>query len=402
MIQDFYKNSNKINGVEVSVTSCGLKKTGKDDLVLIKFSRKGKIFGCFTNSKTPGESIKWNKSIINNGIVSAILINSGNANVFNGIEGQKTQQNIIAALSSELNIDSKEIYIASTGVIGETLDEKKIINSLPKLIASLSNDNDAWNKAANAIRTTDTFPKLSSRLINIEKSKIHISGIAKGSGMIEPNMATMLAFIFTNANFKNVSLKRKIQKLVDKTFNSITVDGDKSTSDMMLFVSVNDKKKCYVSIEKVNHFLENLKNVMQDLAIQIVKDGEGSKKLIQINVTKAKNDSDAKILAKSIANSPLFKTAMAGNDSNWGRIIMAIGKTNIDINTRKICLKFGNIKILENGEKNKKLDQKKLKEYLCKPEIQILIDLGFGEGSSCVWTCDLTKEYISINADYRS
>lgn len=402
MIQNFCKNLDKIDGVEVAVTNCGLKKSGKDDLVLIKFSKKSKIIGCFTDSKTPGEPIKWNKSIIGYGKVSAILINSGNANVFNGKQGLTAQKKILSSLSKALKVDPKEIYLASTGIIGEILDEKKIINSIPKLISNLQNDEAIWIKAANAIKTTDTFPKLTSKLLNIEQKKIYINGIAKGSGMIEPNMATMLAFIFTNANLNKIYFKKKIREIVDKTFNSISVDGEKSTSDMMLFISVESENMFFVSKKQLVPFFENLESVMQELAIQIVKDGEGSKKLIEVNVKGTRNDKEAKVIAKLIANSVLFKTAMSGNDGNWGRVVMAIGKTNLNINLEKISLKFGDIQILTNGKKNKNPNYKDLDKYLKKQSIKLHIDLGIGNGSSKIWTCDLTKKYVSINADYRS
>ena len=242
-----------ISGINVSSTHCGLKKNNKEDLVLIKLDSPSEILGLFTNSKTPGEPIIWNKKIHKFGKVSVILINSGNANVFNGKSGKSSLLKIVNEISSKLNVPKKHIYIASTGVIGEQLDEKKIIKKLPFLISNLQNDSNSWLKAAKAIMTTDTFPKTHSESF-FEKSNIIINGIAKGSGMIAPNMATMLAFIFTNLDFKREHFKEKFQEIVDKTFNSITVDGDTSTSDMILFFSVNEnnnaiklKKKKYRS-----------------------------------------------------------------------------------------------------------------------------------------------------------
>ena len=321
----------KINDIKISVTNCGLKNNNKDDLVLIKLPRMSKIFGFFTDSKMPGESIKWNRSIIKYGKVSAILINSGNANVFNGIKGERSQEKIINEISQSLKISKKEIYIASTGVIGELLDEKKIIKSIPKLISELSCSSEVWYRAANAIRTTDTFPKLNSKIIALSQNKIKINGIAKGSGMVSPNMATMLAFIFTDANFKHFISKKKIQDLVDKTFNSISVDGDKSTSDMFLFISVNSKVEKYIEKKEIDIFLNKLRDLMEDLAIQIVRDGEGAKKLIEINISGTNNNKDAKMIAMSITNSLLFKTAMGfpstKESTNWFQ------ETNVPYNT---------------------------------------------------------------------
>lgn len=392
----------KINDIKISVTNCGLKNNNKDDLVLIKLPRMSKIFGFFTDSKMPGESIKWNRSIIKYGKVSAILINSGNANVFNGIKGERSQEKIINEISQSLKISKKEIYIASTGVIGELLDEKKIIKSIPKLISELSCSSEVWYRAANAIRTTDTFPKLNSKIIALSQNKIKINGIAKGSGMVSPNMATMLAFIFTDANFKHFISKKKIQDLVDKTFNSISVDGDKSTSDMFLFISVNSKVEKYIEKKEIDIFLNKLQDLMEDLAIQIVRDGEGAKKLIEINISGTNNNKDAKMIAMSIANSLLFKTAMAGSDGNWGRVIMAIGKTGVEIEPKKLSIRFGKLIIILNGERCEKISGKSLDKYLQKDKIQLFVTVGLGKGFCKVWTCDLTKEYISINADYRS
>ena len=392
----------KINDIKISVTNCGLKNNNKDDLVLIKLPRMSKIFGFFTDSKMPGESIKWNRSIIKYGKVSAILINSGNANVFNGIKGERSQEKIINEISQSLKISKKEIYIASTGVIGELLDEKKIIKSIPKLISELSCSSEVWYRAANAIRTTDTFPKLNSKIIALSQNKIKINGIAKGSGMVSPNMATMLAFIFTDANFKHFISKKKIQDLVDKTFNSISVDGDKSTSDMFLFISVNSKVEKYIEKKEIDIFLNKLRDLMEDLAIQIVRDGEGAKKLIEINISGTNNNKDAKMIAMSITNSLLFKTAMAGSDGNWGRVIMAIGKTGVEIEPKKLSIRFGKLIIILNGERCEKISGKSLDKYLQKDKIQLFVTVGLGKGFCKVWTCDLTKEYISINADYRS
>ena len=391
----------EIDGVSVSSVSCGIKKNFKDDLVLIKFDLPSQIYGVFTNSKTPGAPIVWNKSIIKNGKVSALIINSGNANVFNGKKGEEALKKIITALSLKLSINQKEIYMASTGVIGEPLDYKKIIRKIPLLIKNLNNNPQSWLKAANAIRTTDTFPKLYSEKIKYnEKEKIYINGIAKGSGMIAPNMATMLSFVISNITLKKSEIKKEFNNIVEKTFNSITVDSDTSTSDMVLLVLVKNKKSLPPSKKK--EFFNKLESLMANLSHLIVKDGEGASKFIKISIDGAQNYKDAKKLGMSIANSPLFKTAMAGSDSNWGRIIMALGKTGVALENSKISIKFGKLFILKSGQNLLSKNIKRINNYLKRKEIEISVTVGKGNGCCSVWTCDLTKSYISINTDYRS
>ncbi len=390
-----------VDGVQVSSTHCGLKKNKKDDLVLIKLKKPGEILGCFTKSKTPGEPILWNKKIIKKNKVSAILINSGNANVFNGDAGKKSVTKITNYLSLQLKIPKDEIYLASTGVIGEPLNDSKIIKKIPFLIQNLGNNVKLWEKAANAIRTTDTFSKFHSETFSNEKF-LFINGIAKGSGMVHPNMATMLSFIFTNYDFKSSNLINDFRRIVDKTFNSISIDSDTSTSDMVLLFSIKGEKSFKNKNQLKLTFLEKLEKVMLELAQLIVKDGEGASKFIEVEVKSAKNNNDAKSVAKSIINSPLIKTAMAGSDSNWGRIVMAIGKSYAKIVPEKISIKFGNYLILSKGKKIVVKNLAEINKYLTKKEIKILVDLGIGSGKTKMWTCDFTKEYISINSDYRS
>jgi len=397
------KKIHLVDGVDFSVAHCGFKKKGKDDVVLFKLKERSRIFGFFTKSQFPGEPIKWNKSIKNFGYVSAILVNSGNANVFTGSEGRKSIQKIVKELSKLMKINSNEIYIASTGVIGEYFDHKKIISILPKLVNNLGSIPENWKRAANAIRTTDTFLKVESENFKIGKQKAFISGIAKGSGMIAPNMATMLGFIFSNIICDYAYQRKELNKIVEKTFNSITVDSDTSTSDMVLFVNVKSKNQIIIKKEEyLKEFLPKLENVSKQLAIKIVKDGEGAKKFITINIVGANNNKNAKLIALSIANSPLVKTAIAGSDCNWGRLIMAMGKSKIKLEEKKISISFKNNKLISKGEISKKVNFQKLDEYFKTNEIEINIDLGIGKGFWTVWTCDFTKDYIKINADYRS
>ena len=391
-----------INGINVSSTHCGLKKNNKQDLVLIKLDSPGELLGLFTNSKTPGEPIIWNKKIHKFGKVLVILINSGNANVFNGKAGRSSLLRIVNEISSKLKIPKKYIYVASTGVIGEPLDAKKIIKQIPFLISNLQNDSNSWLKAAKAIMTTDTFPKTHSENF-FAKTDIIINGIAKGSGMIAPNMATMLAFIFTNLAFKREEFREKFQEIVDKTFNSITVDGDTSTSDMILFFSVNDNND-FAKLNNKNRekFFYHLKKLSSRLAEFIVKDGEGASKFLKIKIKGAKSINDAKKIGKSIANSPLFKTAMSGSDSNWGRIIMAAGKSGVNVDPEKLNLKFGKFVIVQKGKNLNLTNINLINKYLKKSDIEITLDLNLGVYEWSTWTCDLTKDYVSINADYRS
>jgi len=395
------KNLQLFDGISVSSTHCGLKKNKRLDLVLIKLDEPGSILGSFTKSKTPGEPIIWNKSIIKKKKVSAILINSGNANVFTGPAGKKAIFDIINTLSSNLGVPENEIFLASTGVIGEPLDSEKIIRKIPFLIKSQKNERLEWTKAADAIRTTDTYAKYHSEIVS-KKDSLFINGIAKGSGMIQPNMATMLSFIFTNTDILNKKVELGFKEIIDKTFNSISVDGDTSTSDMVLLFSVNNKKLVTKPKEIQKKFLEKLELLMTTLSHLIVKDGEGASKFITVEVLEAKNDEDARTVARSIINSPLIKTAMAGSDSNWGRIIMAIGKTDAQIFPEKISLSFGKYLIIDKGSKFISKNVLKINKYLKKSEIKINISLGLGRGNTKMWTCDLTKDYISINADYRS
>ncbi len=392
----------KLDGVNVSSVHCGLKKNKKDDLVLIKFSKPSLIYGVFTKSNTPGEPVIWNKSIIKKAKISALLINSVNANVFNGKKGKISIKKILKKLSNEMKIHVNEIYLASTGVIGEPLEHSKIISKIPFLVANLTNKQESWVKAANAIRTTDTFAKYHSETLEMRTNeKIFINGLAKGSGMIAPNMATMLSFIITNANLSSPNCFKRFKDCVDKTFNSITVDSDMSTSDMVLLISLKNQNK--IMNRKIsNHFFNKLENLMMKLSHYIVKDGEGAKKFISINVSGTDTTTNAKKIGFSIANSPLFKTAMAGSDSNWGRIIMAIGKSGVKVDSENISIKFGENFIVKNGEIFKKINLKKINNYLKKSHVNLYVKVGLEKNSSTVWTCDLTNEYISINADYRS
>ena len=403
----FNKDALWISGAKFSALCAGIKYKDRQDLILIYLEPGSTLAGVFTKSYTRSAPVNWSKKIIENSSkrddeAYGILVNSGNANAFTGERGHQDVKNIMEALSGALSISLNSVLMASTGVIGEFLPYKKIVTAIPKLIEGLSIKK--MEDCSRAIMTTDTYPKFRSTTIILDGQVIKIVGIAKGSGMIAPNMATMLGYFFTDALLPPNILKRLLIDVCEKTFNSITVDGDTSTNDMVSFISTR-KIACEVKSindDKLKQFKMDLNKVALQLAKKIILDGEGAKKLIQVSVFNAFNYKEAKKVAMSIANSPLVKTAVAGEDANWGRIIMAIGKTDAKINQKKISLKFGDIMVIKNGEMQTNYKEANLSKYLKKKEIEINVNLSVGKAISTIWTCDLTKEYISINADYRS
>ena len=400
-------DNNYLNDIKVSTICAGIKKTpnNEDDLLLIEFEKKSFIAGVFTQSLTSSASVnqcKRNLQSSKEPIVKAILVNSGNANAFTGKLGEETVVKISKYLSQKLNCKMNQIYTASTGVIGEQLDPNIIIKNL-KLMSPLQKPD--WLSAANAIKTTDTFPKFIRRKCKIDGINIEIVGIAKGSGMIAPNMSTMLGFIFTNANLSSNILQKLILSSNEKSFNSITVDSDTSTSDTVLLVATRKAKNKAVqkfTDSRLDEFKICLSSLMLDLAKLIVRDGEGATKFITIKVTGAVSRKSAKIIAFSIANSPLVKTAIAGEDANWGRIVMAIGKSGQRADRDKIQIYIGKELVTKNGMVYENYSELRATEHLKKEDIFLGIDVGVGNSSASVYTCDLTHRYIEINADYRS
>jgi len=396
-----------LEDIKISTTYSGIKKTqdNEDDLLLIELEETSTIAGVFTQSLTSSASVnqcKKNLTIYKEPIVRAILVNSGNANAFTGKLGEKTVIDISKYISEKLNCNIHQIYTASTGVIGEQLDPDTIIRGIKSMSSPKNLD---WEKAAKAIKTTDTFSKVTKRICKIDNSEIEIVGIAKGSGMIAPNMSTMLGFIFTNANISSDTLQKLLVSSNEISFNSITVDSDTSTSDTVLLVATNKAKHKQVTNFKDTRlidFKENLCSLMLELAKLIVKDGEGASKFITIKVKGAKSKKSAKIIAFSIANSPLVKTAIAGEDANWGRIIMAIGKSGQLANRDKIKIYIGNEQVTKNGMVHENYSELRATEHLKQANIFLEIDVGVGKSSATVYTCDLTHRYIDINADYRS
>ncbi len=393
----------QLDGLDFKIYKSGIKKNSTD-LLLITCPESSSISGVFTKSKTPSASVIDCKNKVNlkNSSVRCLLVNSGNANAFTGKKGVKTVNEITKFLSNLYNCNENEVFSSSTGVIGEELNPLLITSCIKTKKPTFVN---SIEEAAKSIMTTDTFPKYAISKVKYKDFKVNVIGIAKGSGMIAPNMGTMLAYIFTDLNISSKVLKKILINENEKTFNSITVDSDTSTSDTCLLISTNqlkNKKINNFSDKFLNNFKKCISNIMLDLAKQIVMDGEGANKIIEVRVENAKSETSAKKIAFSIANSPLVKTAIAGEDANWGRIVMAIGKSYEQIDQNLIKIKFGKYLVTKNGMKYSKYSEKNLSEYLKKKEINISIDIGMGKHKWTVYTCDLTEQYIRINADYRS
>ena len=408
-----------IEGLEISAVSADLYGDGRDDLTLFYFKEGANFAGVYTTSRVTSACINWNLKIKRH-FVKALMVNTKNANVFTGIKGAQGLKEIAQALAKALTLKSSQsprgvhdvvkitdLLFASTGVIGEDFPYLKIKNRIPELVKKLRTEQNkfVWFKAASAIMTTDTRPKLAYEECKIGNKLIKISGIAKGSGMIAPNMATMLSFIFTDANIPSVFLKSILKKVTATTFNSITVDSDKSTNDMVAIFATGKAKnyKVYNVLDpKLLDFEKALHRLALNLAKQIVVDGEGAKKFVTVQVIGARSLVMAKNIGFSIANSPLVKTAIAGQDPNWGRIVMAIGKSGENVHVSKIQIKFGNYLVAEQGKIAKDYNEDDLKEYMKWDSINIEVNLNIGSAFYNVYTCDLTRDYIDINADYRN
>ena len=408
-----------IEGLEISSISADLYGDGRDDLTLFYFREGSNFAGVYTTSKVTSASINWNLNIRRH-FVKALMVNTQNANVFTGTKGAQGLKEIAQTLAKSLTLKSsqspggvseivkiKDLLFASTGVIGEEFPYLKIKNRISELVKKLKTKQNkfVWFKAASAIMTTDTRPKVAYEECKIGNKLIKISGIAKGSGMIAPNLATMLSFIFTDANIPSVFLKAILKKTMTTTFNSITVDSDTSTNDMVGIFATGKAKnsKIYNVLDpKLQDFEKALHRLCLNIAKQNVEDGEGAKKFITINVIGARSSSMAKNIGFAVANSPLVKTAIAGEDPNWGRIIMAIGKSGENIVANKIQLKIGNYLVAEQGRVEKNYVEKDVKEYMKWDSINIEVNLNLGNAEHKVYTCDFTHEYININADYRN
>ena len=390
-----------IKGVNFSTASAGVKYQGRSDVMLAVLDPGTEIAGVFTSSSTRSFAVidcEEKIHLKDSSSGAAIVVNSGNANAFTGYRGKVSVEAITSMAADVLNIPRSRVFSSSTGVIGEELPHNLIIDALGKMVADKTKQ-DIF-EAAKAIMTTDTYPKGSVRKVLTDQGEITIAGIAKGSGMIAPNMATMLVYLFTDASVKKDALQSYLSEINERTFNSISVDGDTSTSDTVLMAATG---KSGIRIEKNDeNFSQGLASLMTDLAHQVVKDGEGASKFIEINIVNARNKTDAKTHAKSIANSPLVKTAIAGEDPNWGRIVMAIGKSGAQAERDKIKIFFGDILVAEKGWVAPNYSEELGAQYMKNTTIKISVDLGLGEANTTFWTCDFTNDYISINADYRS
>ena len=390
-----------IKGVNFSTASAGVKYQGRSDVMLAVLDPGTEIAGVFTSSSTRSFAVidcEEKIHLKDSSSGAAIVVNSGNANAFTGYRGKVSVETITSMAADVLNIPRSRVFSSSTGVIGEELPHNLIIDALGKMVADKTKQ-DIF-EAAKAIMTTDTYPKGSVRKVLTDQGEITIAGIAKGSGMIAPNMATMLVYLFTDASVKKDALQSYLSEINERTFNSISVDGDTSTSDTVLMAATG---KSGIRIEKNDeNFSQGLASLMTDLAHQVVKDGEGASKFIEINIVNARNKTDAKTHAKSIANSPLVKTAIAGEDPNWGRIVMAIGKSGAQAERDKIKIFFGDMLVAEKGWVAPNYSEELGAQYMKNATIKISVDLGLGEANTTFWTCDFTNDYISINADYRS
>jgi len=413
-----FQDLDHIDGVSVSTTCANLYKKPRDDLVMFYFRDGANFASVYTQSKIISENIKWNLKVKSKKIKS-LLVNTRNANAFTGEDGYNGLKEIAEEISIHLSqkqkededhpkkISVNEIIFGCTGTIGEKYPTEKIKKKIPELIKKIKYTQNKliWIKAALGIMTTDLKPKIAMEECEIGNKKVKIYGIAKGSGMIFPNMATTLGYIFTDADLSNDVLKKLLKKNIDTTFNAITCDGDTSTNDMVSIFSTgkaNNPSINNINDKKIVSFDKALHAVLLNLSKRIVADGEGASKFITINVVKSKNDKDAKNIAFSIANSKLVKTAIAGEDPNWGRVIMAIGKSNVDIDIKKLLIKFGQIKIIEKGKLVKNYKENDVADYMKNQSIEISINLNMGLKNFTAYTMDLTKKYIEINADYRS
>jgi glutamate N-acetyltransferase / amino-acid N-acetyltransferase len=395
----------EIAGVRLGVAESGVRYRGRPDVLVAVLDPGTAIAGCFTISKTRSAPVDWDKANLARGRVRAMLVNAGNANAFTGARGVQTVASTVEALSRLLGCPKEEIFVASTGVIGEPLDEALINAVLAPTVENATGE--GWSAAAAAIMTTDTFPKAATASAEIGGHQVTINGIAKGSGMIAPDMATMLAFLFTDASLPAPVLQNLLTRSVDRSFNAITVDGDTSTSDTILLAAT---QKAGVPLPGLNDaadprlrsFIRALDQVTLDLALQVIRDGEGAEKLIAITVTGAEDDRAARKIALAIGNSPLVKTAVAGSDANWGRIVMAVGKSGEAADRDKLQIAIGGLSVAKNGMRDPDYDEAALTPHMQGREIDIAVDVGMGRGRATVWTCDLTHRYIDINGSYRS
>jgi glutamate N-acetyltransferase/amino-acid N-acetyltransferase len=395
-----------IDGVRMATCAAGIRYPGRTDLLLALFEPATSVAGVLTRSKTASAAVEWCREHLRHGMARALVVNSGNANAFTGMRGREAVKETAHAAANLADCLEADVYVASTGVIGEPLEPARFVGRLAELADDATPD--AYEAAARAIMTTDTYPKLATRTCRIGGVEVTLNGIAKGAGMIAPDMATMLAFLFTDAVISPAALHAVMAPLVEDSFNAITIDSDTSTSDtVLLFATGAAAKRGCPRIARgddprLDDFRAALSELMRDLAHQIVKDGEGLTKFVTVTVTGAESKAAARVIARSIANSPLVKTAIAGEDPNWGRVVMAVGKAGEAADRDRLVIRFGDIEVAKNGEVAPSYQEADGAAYMRQPEIEITVDVGVGAARDTIWTCDLTKDYITINADYRS
>jgi glutamate N-acetyltransferase/amino-acid N-acetyltransferase len=395
-----------IAGVRFAAGAAGVRYQGRTDVMLALFDRPAAVAGVFTRSKCPSATVDWCRAALSEGRARALVVNSGNANAFTGSAGVATTTAVAKAIAKAIGAAPNEVYQASTGVIGEPMDPAPIVNALDALIAAAKPDR--LMDAARAIMTTDTFPKVATTRVKLGEAEVTINGVAKGAGMIAPDMATMLSFVFTDAPIAAPALQTLLSKGVDRSFNAITVDSDTSTSDTLLIFSTGAAAaRGAPHIEdaadpRLAAFRRALDKLLVDLAQQVVRDGEGARKFIEVRVAGAATRRAAKRIALAIANSPLVKTAVAGEDANWGRVVMAVGKAGEKAERDKLDIFFGDLRVAHAGQRDPDYSEAEASAYMKKGKIVIGVNVGVGTATAKVWACDLTKEYVAINGDYRS
>ncbi len=395
-----------VAGVRLAWGRAGFYKHERDDLMVMAFDPGTTVAGVFTRHGIGSAPVDWCQKQLaatKGTEVRALVVNAGCANSFTGKPGADAVRRVASAVAKRLDCRQRDIMVASTGVIGVLLDDAKITPRLPELEQRLTED--GWAGAARAIMTTDTFPKGAYAEAVIDGTKVRIAGICKGSGMIAPDMATMLAFVVTDAAISAPALQTLVSLYVRSTFNAVTVDGDRSTNDTLLLFATGQSGAPKISRagdKRLADFREKLEAVLMDLAQQLVRDGEGATKFVKITVAGAESPASARKIARTIAESPLVKTAFAGEDANWGRIVMAVGRADEPVNREKVCVRFGEHWAAQDGLISPTYDEEKMSAYMKRPELEVFVDVGVGKGTSTVWTCDLTKQYVAINGDYRS
>jgi glutamate N-acetyltransferase/amino-acid N-acetyltransferase len=393
-----------IDGVRMATAAAGIRYKNRQDVLVMLFDKGTTAAGVFTRSKCPSAAVDWCRDVLASGRARALMVNSGNANAFTGKKGKAATKLSGQLLAKAAGCTAGDIYLCSTGVIGEPLPAERFSGVVDDLVAHASPD--GWEMAARAIMTTDTFPKGATAVVDLGGVPVRINGIAKGAGMIAPDMATMLSFVATDAPLEAPVLQAMLSASVKDTFNAITIDSDTSTSDTLLFFATGKAKGAPrisdPADRRLRAFKAALKGVLAQLSQLVVRDGEGARKLVEINVVGATSKRSARRIAMSIANSPLVKTAIAGEDANWGRIVMAVGKAGEPADRDRLAISFGDIRVAVDGERDPAYSEEATSEYMRRPEIAITVDIGLGTGRDRVWTCDLTKEYVEINGDYRS